>query len=105
MKGLKIYHYDCVEDIIEEALSTMCGVNIYNYDSLEKDIEYVCGSIAIVKLGDKPNTLKHKHDKNEWSEDVEVSESYEYATYYRCSELDKIVENNLSRKFYNNDFL
>lgn len=103
VENLTINHYDCVEDIIEEALSTMCGIDTYNFEGLIPDVEYVCGCICIVKLGDKPNTLKHLDHKQEWSEDVEVSESYEYSVYYKKEDLDRIVKNNLTRKFYYNE--
>jgi len=104
---LTIRHYDEVNDILEEALDTLCGLTDVRYgiDNLEKDVEYVCGTINIVKLGDKPNTLKHKDD-GVWSEDIDQSESnYMYATYYRAEQLQNLVENHLTRKFYNNDFL
>lgn len=103
MEGLTINHYDCVEDIIEEALSTLCGIETYCFEQLIPNVEYVCGCICIVKLGEKPNTLKHLDHKNEWSEDVAVAESYEYSTYYSKEDLERVIKNNLTRKFYCND--
>lgn len=108
MKGLNMRHYDCVEDIIDEALDTLCGLTDVRcgIDELERDIEYVCGSINIVKLGNKTNTLKHKRDDSTWSEDIDQTKSnYMYATYYRADELQNLVEKHLTRKHYNNDFL
>lgn len=104
MNGIKYYNYDCVEDILEEALETLCGIEIQSFNSLKKDVEYVCGAINIVKLGDTPNTLKHKN-KNKWSEDIKISDSYKYAEYYKLSEIEKLVDNHLCRKHYNNDLL
>lgn len=104
MKNLDCTHYDCVEDILEEALSTLCGIDVYYINGLEKDVEYVVGTINIVKLGDNPNTLKFKQN-NKWSEDVTVSASYEYATYFRLDKINELIKKHLSRKFYNNEFL
>ena len=106
MNNLKISNYDDVEDIISEALDTLCGITYVRYgiDELEKDIEYVCGTINIVKLGDKPDTLKHKY-KGVWGEDVDQSETnYINATYYRADQLQNLVEKYLTRKHYNNQF-
>lgn len=106
MKGLKVEHYDNVEDIIDELLSTMCGLEtVYGIDNLEKNVEYVCGAVNTVKLGDEPNTLLHKH-KNGWSEEVDQTETnYMHSTYYRKDKLEELIEKHLNRKFYNNDFL
>lgn len=107
MKGLKIEDYDCVEDIIVEALDTLCGITDIRegLEELERDVEYVCGAINVVKLGDKPNTLKHKREDG-WSEDVDQTDTnYMYATYYRRDQLQKLVENHLTRKHYYNNFL
>ena len=106
MKDLRMIDYDDVEDILLEALDTFCGIkNIYyGVDYLERDIEYVTGTINIVKLGDKPNTLKHKHG-NKWSEDVNITESYANAIYYKAEELQKLIDSPLmTRKHYNNDW-
>ena len=105
MKGLNISHYDCVDDIIDEILSEVCGIKTYyGIDNLEPNVEYVCGCCNIVKLGSKPNTLKHKRDV--WSEEYDKTDTnYIYANYYRVDELQKIVTDKLTRKFYNNDFL
>jgi len=105
MNGLKVNNYDCVEDIIEEILSTLCGIDSYVIDELQKDVEYVVGSINIVKLGDSKNTLKHLNLNEKWSEDTDISESYMYGIYYRKDVLDKIVQEKLTRKIYNNEFL
>jgi hypothetical protein len=105
MKGLTINHYDCVEDIIEEALSTMCGIDSYCLGELGKDIEYITGCNCVVKLGEAPNTLKHQNHDGSWSDDVEISESYEYTTYYKKDVLVNIIEKYLTRKFYCNEFL
>ena len=107
MKGLNIRDYDDVEDIILEALDTLCGLSDIRcgIDELEKDVEYVCGTINIVKLGDTSNTLKHKNN-GVWSEDIDQTESnYMYSTYYRVDQLQNLVEKHLTRKHYNNDFL
>jgi uncharacterized membrane-anchored protein len=107
MNGLTIEHYENVEDIICEALDALCGITDIRQgiDELEKDVEYACGAINIVKLGDKPNTLKHKH-RGVWSEDVDqIGTNYMYATYYRADELQVLVEKHLTRKHYNNEFL
>lgn len=108
MKGLNIRHYDVVEDIIEEALETLCGITDVRYciEDLEKDVEYVCGSINIVKRGDKPNSLKHKRNDGTWSDDIDQTNSnYMYCTYYRADELQNLVTNHLTRKNYYNEFL
>jgi hypothetical protein len=108
MKGLTIRHYDYVEDIIEEALDTVCGITDIRQGiaNLEKDVEYVSGAISIVKLGDKPSTLKHKHTDGTWSEDTKIEgTNYMYATYYRVDQLQNLVEKHLTRKHYNNEFL
>lgn len=141
MKGLKIYHYDEVDDIIEEALGEICNIDITNriadykellddivfekdirkvlkekcgietiikgINNLQKGIEYVCGTINIVKLGDKYNTLKHKDYSNGiWSNDVDqTGTNYMDAVYYNKNELQNLVEKHLTRKYYNNDFL
>lgn len=102
-KEIKIRDYDCVEDILLEALDTLCGITSINaFEDLEKDVEYVCGAINIVKLGDKPNTLKHKQG-DKWSNDVEVSESYANTMYFRVDQMQKLVTNHLTMKHYNQD--
>lgn len=105
MKDLKIEHYDDVDDILLEALDTLCGITDIRIgiENLEKNIEYVCGTINIVKLGDVEGTLKHKQG-NKWSEDIIASDSYKYATYFRKDQLQNLVEQHLTRKHYNNDF-
>lgn len=108
MKGLKLEHYDDVNDIILEALDSMCGIKdiYYGVNELSKDVEYVTGTINIVKLGSKPNTLKHKQSDGAWSEDINVSESYANATYFVAEQLQNLVSSPLMRrKHYNNDFL
>lgn len=102
MNGITYKDYDCIEDIIEEILSTICGIAVYNIDNLEKDKLYLTGCINIIKLGDKPNTLKHLQD-NKWSDDVEISQSYEYASYFDLDVIDKMVKEKLTRKFYYKD--
>lgn len=102
MNGISYKDYDCVEDIIEEILSTICGIEVYNVDNLEKDKTYIIGSINIVKLGNKPKTLKF-FQNGKWSEDVEMSQSYEYAFYFDLNIIDKIVKEKLTRKFYYNN--
>lgn len=107
MEGLKLEHYDNVEDILLEALEVFCGIKdiYYGVNNLKKDVEYITGSINIVKLGDKPNTLKHKQD-GKWSEDVEISESYADAIYYIAEQMQELISSpSMTRKHYNNDFL
>lgn len=95
--NLNVKDYDEVEDILFELLADKYGIIGYSFDYLERDVEYVVGTINIVKLGEIPNSLKHlSHHKNEWSEDIVVSESYEYATYYRLDKLQELCKNHLS---------
>ena len=56
--NLKLEHYDCIEDIIEEVLETFCGINTYYLDDIFKnDEEFICGTINIVKRGRNKNSL------------------------------------------------
>jgi hypothetical protein len=104
MDNLTLKHYDCVEDIIAEVLKTLCQINIYNLDNvLESDEEFTCGTINIIKRGKDEKHLIHQYSDNTWHE-AEITESYEYATYYKVSELKNILPK-LSRKNYNNDFI
>lgn len=99
VENLSVNDYGEVEDILYELLQEHYEIEGFNFDSLEKDIEYVTGTINIVKLGNKPNTLKHKQYVNEqwtWSNDVEVSESYEFATYYILDKLNDVCKNVLT---------
>lgn len=108
MKGLRMEHYDDVDDILLEALDILCGITSIRYgvEELEQEVEYVTGAINIVKLGDKPNTLKHRHHTSgKWSDDIEVSESYKNATYFNAEQIQNLISNHLTRKYYNNDFL
>lgn len=91
MKDLKLHDYDCVEDIIEEALETFCGIKkYYSDDVIVSNDEFVCGSIAIVKKGKDDNHLAHKFSDNTWHE-AEITDSYQYAEYYKVSELENIL--------------
>lgn len=92
VNNLNVRDYECVEDIIGELLQDQHGIIELYFESLERGVEYIVGSINIVKLGNRPNTLKHKHD-NEWTEDIEVSESYRDATYYELKAMNKLCEN------------
>ena len=108
MTGLKLEHYDDVNDILLEALDTMCGVKdiYYGVEELSEDVEYVTGTINVVKLGDKPNTLKHKQSDGTWSDDIVVSESYANATYFTVEQLQNLLSSpSMRRNHYNNDFL
>lgn len=103
MKRLKMEHYYSVEDIIIEALDTLYGITDVkeSIEELERDVEYVCGAINVVKLGDKPNTLKYKSEDGTWSEDIFEDETfYMYAPYYRKDQLQDLVENKLTRKHH-----
>jgi hypothetical protein len=96
VENLNVRDYDEVEDIIFELLQEHYGIERYSFEYLEKDVEYVVGAINIVKLGDIPNTLKHRNHNNEWSDDIAITESYEYATYYRLDKLNELCKNVLS---------
>lgn len=94
--NLNVRDYNDVEDMLFELLQETYGVERYSFDYLEKDVEYVVGAINIVKLGDKMGTLKHKQHNDVWSDDIGITESYEYATYYRLDKLSELCKNNLS---------
>lgn len=99
VENLNVKGYDEVEDMLFELLSEHYGIKRYDFESLEKNVEYVVGAINIVKLGDKPNSLKHKQNINGqqlWSKDIEVTESYQYATYYRLDKMTDLCNKNLS---------
>lgn len=96
VKNLNVRNYDEVEDLIFELLQEHYGIERHSFDCLEPNIEYVVGTINIVKLGDNPNTLKHLHHDNQWSNDVPVTESYEYAEYYRLDKMNELCKNTLS---------
>lgn len=96
VENLSVRDYDEVEDILFELLQEQYGIERYSFDYLEVDTEYVTGTINIVKLGEKPNTLKHRNHKHEWSDDNPVSESYQYADYYRLDKLNDLCKNVLS---------
>ncbi|PGB04434.1 hypothetical protein [Bacillus toyonensis] len=90
MKSVRLHDYDTVEDIVLEFLHRN-GVQVYScYESLEKDVIYVCGTMNIVKVGDQPDTLKHKHHDRNWSGDVAITDSYRYATYYVLDEIQRL---------------
>ena len=105
MTNLRLEHYDCVEDIIEEALETFCGIKEYYIDDvLDNNNElFTCGTINIIKKGKDNNHLLHRYGDGSWDE-AEISESYQYAKYYKVSELENILPK-LCRKNYNNEFL
>jgi predicted transcriptional regulator YheO len=96
VENLSVKDYDEVEDMLFELLQEHYGIERHSFDYLEENVEYIAGTINIVKLGDKPNTLKHRNHKNEWSSDIKVTESYEYATYYRLDKLNNLCKNVLS---------
>lgn len=95
VENLNIKDYGEVEDILGELLQEHYGIECYDYESLEKGIEYVAGTINVVKLGSTHETLKHKHD-NKWGEDIAITDSYRYATYYRLDMLENLCKNTLS---------
>lgn len=96
VENLNVKDYEEVEDILFELLQEHYGIERYSFDYLEQSVEYVSGTINIVKLGDKPNTLKHKSHNDEWSDDIAITESYEYAIYYRLDKLNELCKNVLS---------
>jgi hypothetical protein len=103
MEGLKLQHYDCVEDIIEEAIETFCGIHKYYIDDVfQSDEEFTTGTINIIKRSRNKNYLLHKYSDGTWHE-AEINGSYEFAEYYKVSELEKILPK-LCRKNYNNEF-
>jgi len=104
MKDLKLNDYDCMEDIIEEILDTICNIKTYSIITVQNsDEEFVCGSINIVRKGKNKHCLSHKYSDGTWHE-AEISDSYRYAQYYKVSDLENLLPR-LSRKNYNNDFL
>lgn len=99
VENLSVHDYDEVEDMIGELLQEQFGIIAHSSESLEKNVEYIVGTINIVKLGDAPNTLKHRHRKGEewvWSADIKMSESYEWATYYELEKFQSLCANTLS---------
>lgn len=96
VEDLSVKDYDEVEDIIYELLQVHYGIERYDFESLEKDVEYVAGTINIVKLGDIPYSLKHKRQNGEWSDDISVTDSYRYSTYYRLDKLNDLCKNTLT---------
>jgi hypothetical protein len=52
IKEFKLKNYDCVDDIVQEALLKLCGVKTYYLaDVLKSDIdtEFVCGTMSYVR--------------------------------------------------------
>lgn len=96
VENLNVKDYDEVEDILFKLLQEHYGIERYDFESLEKDVEYVAGTINIVKLGEKHSTLKHKQHNDVWSDDIAITESYEYATYYRLDKLNELCTNVLT---------
>ena len=72
------------------------GLNIKSYDEVEDILFELLADINIVKLGEEENSLKHLYHDNQWSEDITVSESYIYATYYRLDKLNDLINNHLT---------
>ena len=95
VENLSVENYNEVDDMIFELLQEHYGIERYDFESLEKDVEYVVGTINIVKLGEKSNSLKHKHN-NRWTDDIEVTESYEFAEYYRLDKLNDLCSSALT---------
>lgn len=105
MKNLKLNDYDCIDDIISEALETLCGIKKYSLEDVlinNSSEEFVCGTITIVKGGKDNNHLKHKCIDGTWIE-AQISDSYKNSEYYKLSELEILLPK-LSRKGYNNSF-
>lgn len=96
VENLNVKDYDEVEDMLFELLQEHYGIERYSFEYLEKNVEYITGTINIVKLGDKPRSLKHKHHNDVWSDDIDITESYEYAEYYRLDKLNDLCKNVLS---------
>lgn len=100
VENLSVHDYDEVEDMIGELLSGHFGIQAYSFDYLEKGVEYVVGTINIVKLGETPSSLSHSHRQKDgtraWTDDIKVTESYEYATYYRLDKFNELCKNTLS---------
>lgn len=99
VENLSVHDYGEVEDLIGELLKEQFGIVAYSFDNLEKGVEYVAGTINIVKLGDNPDSLKHKQPNGEewlWSNDIEVTDSYRYTTYYELEKMNDLCQNTLS---------
>ncbi|KMN45645.1 hypothetical protein [Bacillus sp. LK2] len=100
MKSIRLHDYDTVEDILLEFLYRI-GVPVYScYESLDKEVIYVCGTMNIVKIGDKADTLKHKYHDGNWSENVEITDSYRYATFYVLDEIQRLCATHLIGKWF-----
>jgi predicted transcriptional regulator YheO len=96
VENLSVIDYDEVDDIIGELLQEQFGIVAYSFDNLDRDVEYVAGTINIVKLGEKLDSLKHRYLNNVWTEDIEVTESYRNAIYYKLDKLSGLCKNTLS---------
>lgn len=99
VENLSVHDYNEVDDMIYELLYERYGIERYDFESLEKEVEYVVGTINIVKLGDTSRSLKHKQSIDgewHWSDDVPVTESYEYATYYVLDKFTDLCQNTLT---------
>lgn len=100
--NLNVRDYSEVNDMIYELLKERYSIECCGLDFLEKDVEYVTGTVNIVKLGDKPNTLKHQQYLNGecvWTDDVTITESYKYAEYYRLDKMNYLCKSVLSGKW------
>lgn len=99
VEDLTVHDYFDIEDILSELLREQFGIVSYASHNLEKGTEYITGTINIVKLGDTPSSLKHKQKNDKgwsWSEDIPMTESYEWATFYDLKKFKELCKNTLS---------
>lgn len=100
MKSIRLHDNDTVEDIALEFLYRI-GVPVYSsYEPLDKDVTYACGTMNIVKIGHKTDTLKHTYLDGNWLKNVEITDSYLYATFYVINEIQRLCATHLIGKWF-----
>jgi hypothetical protein len=94
LKDFKLKSYDCVDDIVQEALLKLCGVKTYYLvDVLKSDVdtEFVCGTMSYVKKGKNKNFLSRLWKNGFWVES-KITRTDQYLIYYKKSDLEEVLE-------------